>query len=58
MAQQIRTLEDSYHAIKEDVSLMRQDFSDTKKTVLFWTRTIGAALVVQIVAVLFSLLTK
>ena len=65
MAQQIRILEDSYHEIKEDVSLMRQDlsdmkqdFSDMKKSALFWTRTIGAALIVQIVAVLFSLLTK
>ena len=58
MERDVEALRDAYHDIKADVGTMRQDMSDMKKSAKFWTRTIGSALIIQIIAVLFSLLTK
>lgn len=56
MENDIRSLQDAYHDIKSDVGNMRQDLSEMKKTAKFWTRTIGSALIIQIIAILVSLL--
>ena len=56
MEREISELREAYHAIKEDFSVMRNDVSEMKKSAKFWTRTIGSALIVQIIVILFSLI--
>ena len=52
MERDVEALRDAYHDIKADVGIMRQDMSDMKKSAKFWTRTIGSALIIQILSLI------
>lgn len=56
MERDISDLREAYHSIKEDFGVIRNDVAEMKKSAKFWTRTIGSALIIQIIVILFSLI--